>query len=155
MSSRKYKSLRHIAQISPLWSPLPYITHLKKLNLAWVMMSQANWTHRCGYSGLVSVPPCVRESATSILLSKWKWEQCQRTQPATKCDFLWVNVVTRPGHVTTQHEESLVESFMASGYYQPISMPPLSMSTVQYSISVSTASSNKTKHPKYKWPICS
>ena len=155
MSSRKYKSLRHIAQISPLWSPLPYITHLKKVKSGMSHDESSQLDTQVWIVWIVSVPPCVRESATSILLSKWKWEQCQRTQLATKCDFLWVNVVTRPGHVTTQHEESLVESFMASGYYQPISMPPLSMSTVQYSISVSTASSNKTKHPKYKWPICS
>ena len=90
-------------------------------------MSQANWTHRCGYSGLASVPPCVRESATSIVLSKWKWEQSVSVrnwrQNVTFCESMLSHA---PSHVTTQHEESLVESFMASGYYESISKTPLS-----------------------------
>ena len=93
---RKNESLGHIAQISPLITLFIYPASEKvKSGMSHDESSQLDtqvwilWSSQCA-----TICAWVRHFDHAFQVEMGT--ECRRTQPATKCDFLWVNVVTRP-----------------------------------------------------------
>ena len=92
----KINLCRHIAQISPfdhpshipcIWKFKSGMSHDESSQLdtqVWIL-----WSSQCATM-------CAWVSHFDRAFQVEMGTECQRTQPATKCDFLWVNVVTRP-----------------------------------------------------------